>query len=141
MSQITRWLLRYGVAAITAVTAFALAAIPVIGQGLVGLIFFAVLLSAWHGGRGPGLVTTGIILALAVAPHVINAINGIPISLTKFASFTMFVALAVSITFLVDGLHAARRRAEAHEKWLAAVLTSIGDAVIATDRQGSVVFM
>src|SRR5262249_11032302 len=40
-----------------------------------------------------------------------------------------------------EGLHAARRRAEASRQWLSAVLTSIGDAVIATDAQGRVVFI
>ena len=43
------------------------------------------------------------------------------------------------ITALVEVLHAARRRAEANERWLSAVLSSIGDAVIATDGQGRVV--
>ncbi len=44
------------------------------------------------------------------------------------------------ITALVEVLHAARRRAEANERWLSAVLSSIGDAVIATDGQGRVSF-
>ena len=44
------------------------------------------------------------------------------------------------IAALVEVLHAARRRAEANERWLAAVLSSIGDAVIATDGQGRVCF-
>ncbi len=44
------------------------------------------------------------------------------------------------ITALVEVLHAARRRAEANEQWLSAVLSSIGDAVIATDGQGRVSF-
>ena len=44
------------------------------------------------------------------------------------------------ITTLVEVLHAARRRAEANERWLSAVLSSISDAVIATDSQGRVSF-
>jgi PAS domain S-box-containing protein len=52
----------------------------------------------------------------------------------------LFVAGGAMIIGLVEALHAARRRAEANERWLSAVLSSIGDAVIATDGQGRVCF-
>src|SRR5262249_19679284 len=67
--------------------------------------------------------------------------NGTPMPPRQVVAFGMFLALGVAITLLVESLHAARRRAEASGKWLSAVLTSIGDAVIATDRRGNAVFM
>jgi PAS domain S-box-containing protein len=53
----------------------------------------------------------------------------------------LFIGGEVLITLLVEALHAARRRVEASQQWLMAVLTSIGDAVIATDAQGRATFL
>ena len=128
--------LRYGFAVLTAIAAIASGRIPIIGEGLVGFILFSVMLSAWYGGRGPGLTATAVIMAT-----VLLTVVGSSVSPSQVAGWVMFVALGVAITLLVESLHTARRRAEASEKWLSAVLTSIGDAVIATDRQGVVVFM
>ena len=58
----------------------------------------------------------------------------------QILQIAFFVAGGAMITALVEVLHAARRRAEANERWLSAVLSSIGDAVIATDGQGRVSF-
>ena len=56
-------------------------------------------------------------------------------------SIVLFIGGGVLITLLVEALHAARRRAEASQQWLTAVLTSIGDAVIATDTHGRATFL
>jgi PAS domain S-box-containing protein len=58
----------------------------------------------------------------------------------QILQIALFVAGGALITVLVEALHAARRRAESNERWLSAVLTSIGDAVIATDGDGRVCF-
>ncbi len=99
--------------------------------------FFAVFISTWFGGLGPGVFTivTGIVIYLVVQ---INRGGGfVPWQILQLA---FFVAGGAMITTLVEVLHAARRRAEANERWLSAVLSSIGDAVIATDGQGRVSF-
>jgi PAS domain S-box-containing protein len=138
MTQSTPRSARYGVAIAAAVAVLVPLTIPIIGQGLVGVIFFAVMLSAWYGGRGPGLVTTGLILAMAVTSVILRRM---PFPPSRIVAFAMFGALGVTISLIIESLHRARRLAERNEKWLSAVLTSIGDAVIATDRGGEVVFM
>ena len=56
-------------------------------------------------------------------------------------SVALFAAGGVAITLLAEALHDDRRRAEASQQWLSGVLTSIGDAVIATDARGVVTFL
>jgi PAS domain S-box-containing protein len=129
------WTARYGFAFLVAVLAIATIGIPVIGPGLLGFLYFAVMLSAWYGGRGPGLFTTILILLVAV-------IGGrAPVSSTQVVTLATFVALGITITLLVQSLRVAKGRAEVSEKWISAIVTSIGDAVIATDEHGSVVLM
>jgi PAS domain S-box-containing protein len=111
--------------------------LPAIGRSGVAIPFLAVLISAWFGGRGPGGFTTGLGLAL----YLIILVNrGSHVPLWQILQIGLFVAGGALITVLVEALHAARRRAEANERWLTAVLTSIDDAVIATDGQGRVCF-
>jgi PAS domain S-box-containing protein len=137
-SRSTRWTLRYGVAVLAVEITVALLFIPQIGQGLASLTFLAVLISAWYGGLGPGLLATLLVAAVAVAmPLVLR--TGLPP--WRVVGVVLFVAGGALVTVLVEALHAARRRAEASQAWLSAVLTSIGDAVIATDGRGHVNFL
>jgi PAS domain S-box-containing protein len=138
MVRTYHWSLRYGIAVMAVIWSTAsLLLVPAIGRSGATIPFFAILISTWFGGLGPGVFTivVGVVLYLIV---VINRGGG-------FADWQIFqlalsVAGGVMITALVEVLHAARRRAEANERWLSAVLSSIGDAVIATDEQGRVAF-
>jgi PAS domain S-box-containing protein len=132
------WLLRYGIAFLIVLASLATLFIPVIGPGLVAVLFLAVLISAWQGGIGPGLFATILIECVAIMG---TWSDPPPAMLRRIVELLGFFGLGVLITLLVEALHAARRRAEASQQWLSAVLTSIGDAVIATDAQGQVVFM
>jgi PAS domain S-box-containing protein len=134
----THWLFRYSIAAFVVVAAVALLSIPVIGEGLGIVLFLAVLISAWQGGIGPGLFATILIEYIAVR-HLGHLEPDW--SIKKIIELILFFGAGVVITLMVEVLHAARRRAEASQQWLSAVLTSIGDAVIATDARGRVVFM
>ena len=80
-------------------------------------------------------IAVGVVLYLIV---LVNRGSNFP--LWQILQIAFFVAGGAMITTLVEVLHAARRRAEANERWLSAVLSSIGDAVIATDGQGRVSF-
>jgi PAS domain S-box-containing protein len=138
MVRSNHWPLRYGIAVAAVIGSTAsLLLVPAIGRSGVSIPFLAVLISAWFGGRGPGAFTT----ALGLALYLIVLINrGSRFPPWQILQIALFVAGGALITVLVEALHAARRRAEANERWLSAVLTSIGDAVIATDGQGRVCF-
>jgi PAS domain S-box-containing protein len=137
MAKMTQWTLRYGVALVAVATALVLLSIPEIGKGLVSVVFLAVLIAAWYGGLGPGLLATGLIAAVAT----VNLVFGPDYAPARVLSIVLFVGGGVLITLLVEALHASRRRVETSERWLTAVLNSIGDAVIATDAQGRVTFL
>jgi PAS domain S-box-containing protein len=112
--------------------------IPEFGQGLAGLLLFAVLVATWYGGLGPGLWSTFLEVISCVAIYVWAEI---PIVLWRFVSLAVLAGLGALCSLAVSAQRSARRRAEESEKWLSALLTSIGEAVIATDRVGTVVFM
>ena len=138
MVRTYHWSLRYGIAVAAIVWSTAsLLLVPLIARSGATIPFFAVLISTWFGGLGPGVFTivTGVVIYVTV---LLNRGNGFP--LWQILQIAFFVAGGAMITALVEVLHAARRRAEANERWLSAVLSSIGDAVIATDGRGRVSF-
>jgi PAS domain S-box-containing protein len=138
MAKISYLPLRYAVAVLAVVVAVAFLFIPQIGKGLGSVLFLAVLISAWYGGMGPGLLATALITVVAVLGLVFFEPGFAP---WRIVSIVLFVGGGMLITLLVEALHAARRRVEASQQWLAAALPSIGDAVIATDTQGRVTFL
>ena len=139
MAKITRWSLRYGIAVLTvACSTASLLLVPAIGRSGAAIPFFAVLISAWFGGLGPGVIT----IAMGVVLYLMVLVNrGSSFPAWQILQISFFVAGGAMITALVELLHAARRRVEASQRWLTAVLTSIGDAVISTDDQGHINFI
>ncbi len=138
MVRTYHWSLRYGIAVAAIVWSTAsLLLVPLIGRSGATIPFFAVLISTWFGGLGPGVFTIamGVVIYVTV---LLNRGSGFPP--WQILQIAFFVAGGAMITALVEVLHAARRRAEANERWLSAVLSSIGDAVIATDGRGRVSF-
>jgi PAS domain S-box-containing protein len=138
MVRTTHWTLRYGIAVAAVVWSTAsLLLVPIIGRSGATIPFFAVLISTWFGGLGPGVfsIVAGVVLYLIVLVS-----RGSDFPAWQILQLAFFVAGGAMITSLVEVLHAARRRAEANERWLSAVLSSIGDAVIATDGQGRISF-
>jgi PAS domain S-box-containing protein len=138
MVRTNHWSLRYGIALAALIWSTALLFfVPAIGRSGAVVPFFAVLISVWFGGLGPGVFT----ISSGVGLYLIFLTNrGTGFQSWHIVQVALFIAGGVMITVLVEVLHAARRRAEANERWLAAVLSSIGDAVIATDGQGRVSF-
>jgi PAS domain S-box-containing protein len=132
----SRWL-RYGIAVLAVIAAIAVMAIPETDKGLGAILFLAVLLATWYGGLGPGLLATFLITALGV----LHLFSQPELELWRLGGIAIFTGGGALIALLVEALHAARRRAEASQQWLTAVLTSIGDAVIATDAHGLVTFL
>jgi PAS domain S-box-containing protein len=107
-----RALVQYGAAVLTVVAALGMLRFSGLGPGLGGILFFAVLLSAWCGGLGPGLVSTGLIAAVAFGQFVRFVRTGAADPILVLVRIGLFTAGGVAISWLVEALHSARRRAE-----------------------------
>src|SRR4051812_2772841 len=89
LSKRRRRSLRYGVAVSAAAAGLAVLSLPGIGGSLTDALFFAVLVSAWYGGLGPGLLTTGLMVIAAVMAF---ALQGRDFPPTLLAQIALFVA-------------------------------------------------
>src|SRR5690242_1397393 len=135
-------LLRYSVALGVVVIALLLSILfrPIVDPNPFILFFAAVAVSAWYGGLYAGLLSA--LVSLVVTNYFLilpfNAFTFIAIEIVRGAVF-FFVA------GLISYLSEARRRAEANARvqgeHFRVILASIGDAVIATDATGRVVFL
>ena len=160
-----RLLLRYGVAVVS-VAAFLVVkrlADPLVAWDSPFLLFFApVMLSAWYGGFGPGLLATG--LAASVIDYYYLAPTG-SFAVDRPAHvlpLVVFVAEATLITYLTrrarwatervqvalrqaESELARRERAEAAlrdaEPRIAAILETIADAFYALDLEGRFTYL
>jgi two-component system cell cycle sensor histidine kinase/response regulator CckA len=107
---------------------------PLLEPDFFPLLLASVLVSAWFYGLSGGILATvlsSFTLLYFFLPPVFSL--AIP-SLNVFARLVSFILLALAITWLA----ASWRRSSG---MLAATLTSIGDAVIATDKSGDITFM
>ena len=124
------WPLRYGVALAAVAAGIAFLLIPQIGKGLGSILFLAVLISAWYGGMGPGLLATALITVVAI----LGVVNFEPeFAPWRVASIVLFVGGGVLITLLVEALHAARRRVEAGHQELVRRMEQLAEADVRKD--------
>jgi PAS domain S-box-containing protein len=128
---------------VTAMPLVATAALSSEADGQPGLVLLVlpILLSAYAGGLGPGLVSTAIAAAganyLLLPPtHAFSLPAGI-----GSAEWLGLIAVGVVISFLNGALQQSRAAAEASQRLYAVTLASIGDAVVATDIAGRVTFL
>jgi PAS domain S-box-containing protein len=131
---------RYGLAIVVATAAILLrlALDPIWGSALPFMTFFpAIMLSAWVGGFGPGIVTTLICTAAAeyfwLDPGHFNVSD-----YGDLVALSIFALVGVAISALNEAWRRGTASVAASEQRLDVTLTSIGDAVIATDDQGGV---
>ena len=104
-------------------------------------LFPAIMVSAWLGGFGPGLLTT-VLAALGAAYYWL-----LPVRSLRITDPGELVGLAVFVMVgaVISGLNEAWRRGITavveSEQRLAITLASIGDAVVTTDDRGDVTGM
>jgi signal transduction histidine kinase len=108
MSEIHRpAAIRYGLAVVAMVVTLAVAGR--VGQLASFLIFFTVVLSAWYGGLGPGLVASTL---FAVIMGLSFKFGKTPATAEKVLELVFVYSLLCGITLLIEALHSARDRAE-----------------------------
>ena len=130
-------------------TLFRFALVPVLGLEVPFILYFpTIVLCAWFGGLGAGLLSTalsGLIAWYVFIPPKYSFTVSDP---TAPAQLTVFLLAGTLISLLAESLHRSRRKREQSEtkereqsEQLRVTLASIGDAVIATDTEGRVTFM
>ncbi|MBD0325097.1 MAG: PAS domain S-box protein [Pyrinomonadaceae bacterium] len=144
--------LRYSFAvfSVIAATLLRLALNPALGPTNVPYItyFLAVIVTAWACGLWPALVTV-VLSAITAAYFFIPPMFSLALTQVEhLLGLVVFLIAGTSIALLSEAMHRARARAESVAQALresreqfSTTLKSIGDAVIATDKDGLVTFM
>jgi PAS domain S-box-containing protein len=132
---------RYGAAvALAAVgTLIRLALDPIWGSRLPYITLFpAIMLSAWIGGAGPGILTTVLTAAAAEYFWIEPGGSWLVHDNTEFLTLGLFVAIGIFMSFLNESWRRGIDAVAASEERLRVTIQSLGDAVIATDEHGRV---
>ena len=156
-----RWLLRYGsaLAAVGTGLMLRLALTAWVGPGLPTYITFypVVMVVALLAGLGPGLVAT-LAAALVADYWLLGPITQFGVAnLTDAVGLGLFFGMGIFMSLVAEHSRRARLKAAAYDKdlalresreelrrqreWLKVTLSSIGDAVLATDTAGHVAFL
>ncbi len=122
------WLLCYGLAVVTAFMSLIIhwLLVPFIGLAGPFLLFApAIMLSAWYGGLGPGLLATGVSCLLAnyflIAP-INSFLIADPSNLVRLG---LFALIGIQISILSGALLAAKQRAERNAKHATVIAHSL----------------
>jgi PAS domain S-box-containing protein len=103
--------------------------------------FPAVMIAAYLGGWWPGLLATllGALTANVVLtpPYFVLGIKNV----NAAVALPLYLLVGIIISILMESLHRSHRRIAASERRYAVTLSSIGDAVLATDNQARVTFL
>ncbi len=99
------------------------------------LIIAVMVASAWYGGRGPGLLIA-ILFELTL-----DYFSSAPFSFQFAAIVFNRLLLFVSLVLFASSRRNAENRLQRQSEWLRVSLSSIGDAVIATDINGLINFI
>ena len=131
---------RYGVAiaAGAAAVALRLSLDPIWGTQLPFITLFpAIMLSAWLGGLGPGLLTTAI-TGLAAEYYWIKPVRSFAVAdKSELVALLVFVIVGAVISALNEAWRRGTSKVALSEERLKVTLTSIADGVITTDDRGA----
>lgn len=100
----------------------------------------AVLIASLPGEWAPGLIATGI-GAVAVDLLFLPGAGGFALTARDAFTLALFVLAGLLVTWINVARRRGNRAATENEQWLRTTLHSIGDGVIAADRQGRVRFL
>jgi len=128
-------LVRLGLASLLSATCVWLSVVlgGVVGPGVFPFLFPVCLISAWFGGILSGILAT-FILAIGAGYYHLPPPGWSVANVNDAIGLTAFFVSGILVSWVVDSLQRSH-------SLVRAVLTSIGDAVIATDRKHRVKFM
>lgn len=137
------WVVRYGMAAASVI-------VVVLVKFLLGKFFadqapfllmpLAILVTAWYAGRAAALVAT-VLASIAVGYFFISPPFSYQIGLPGFFQLLVFIAEGVLLALFGASRKEALVEVARRERILGVTLSSIGDAVIATDVAGNITFL
>ncbi len=114
---------------------------PLVERTPTPLFFVSVLLSAWYGGLGPGILAS-LVSTLAIHYFFLSPNNALPVAVVNdLVPLVVFVLVAALVSWLTDARKQAEAAARQERERLRVTLASIGDGVIAADTQERVTFM
>jgi PAS domain S-box-containing protein len=129
---------RYGVAAALSLLAFLTSVIffPAFGRSVYAVFYIAVVLSAWNGGLGPGLLATGIGAATIVLLPL-SAGGGQGLQLDDWLGLCIFLTVSFLIALITDALDTALVRQRRSEAETRSIVDSVVEALllVAPDRR------
>jgi PAS domain S-box-containing protein len=130
-----RYLLALASFAVILALSFGLQRVLPFRVDLTFLIIIAMIASAWYLGRGPGL------LFAVVFEGMLDYFSTAPITMRSSVVIFNRLVLFVSLVIFASSRREAEKRLREQREWLEVTLDSIGDAVIATDVKGNVIFI
>src|SRR5712691_4379537 len=133
---------RYGIAVGVAVLSvmLRLALDPVWGISLPYITLFpAIMVSAWLGGLWPGIVTTALCGTAAEYFWIEPSGSWAVTEKSDLLGLLLFIVVGVVISALNEAWRRGTVAVAESEQRLSVMLSSIGDAVLATDAQGRVI--
>ena len=134
-------ILRYGVALIAVATALLLLTSPLsplIKPTIFPLFFIAIMVSAWYGGLGPGLLA--ISLSVAAIDYFFTPVVGVLIDMDALSRLALFVLVALLTTIVTAGWKRADQTLRESELRFRSVVQSTNDAVVIADGLGNIIF-
>lgn len=140
MKELRSAVLRYGLAlgsfALILLLSYVLRRYFSINLDVTSLIILLMIASAWYGGIGPGLV---VAIAFEITLDYYSTLS--PFSLRFAIVFFNRMVLFLALVIFASARRSAEKRLKEQSEWLRVTLSSIGDAVIATDIKGFVSFI
>lgn len=104
------------------------------------LVILVLIGVSWYGGKGPGLMVL-ILFELITITGAMRSQTAAPITIKYIVAQFNVILLFAFLIVLVSGRRESERRLREQHEWLRVTLSSIGDAVIATDTQARVSFL
>jgi PAS domain S-box-containing protein len=113
---------------------------PLVGSTPFLFLWPAVILSAWWGGIGAGLLAAFLAVILR---DLLDPSAGLSLSLTavNLLQLTVLSLMAIAINWFQAIQQRQTATVRREREWLSTTLASIGDGVIATDAAGNILLM